>query len=273
MLLVLTLLLLTKITKLLAEGNSATINCGGFSIYWNRCPHFCWPVFLTLLGWIVLLRFSIHLSLSEAEVQLKHLLPPEYVTWQTRDRDHDVWPNAKTQRTTALFAEDLDTLDVLLDFHPSLIPSVRCVIGPRYILQHDNEPKHSERESWTTTIHPETRRTKSPAKVAWAPQSPDRKTLLEVTEYRFVLLVFSCYLICVRHCISEGNTVSLFFVIFTPAALVTLQTKTVWGAYKICFHSFSFHFRDSTECILHIHIVLLLTCTFSWSYLYTKVIL
>lgn len=35
---------------------------------------------LTLLGWMVLFRFSIHLSLSEEEVQLKHLLPPEYVT-------------------------------------------------------------------------------------------------------------------------------------------------------------------------------------------------
>ena len=29
---------------------------------------------------MVLLRFSIHLSLSDMDVQLKHLVPPEYVT-------------------------------------------------------------------------------------------------------------------------------------------------------------------------------------------------
>lgn len=49
-------------------------------------PHPGFSVGLTLLGWIVLRRFSIHLSLSEADVQLKHLLPPEKVTWQVRRR-------------------------------------------------------------------------------------------------------------------------------------------------------------------------------------------
>lgn len=33
--------------------------------------------------------FSIHLSLSEAEEQLKHLLPPEYVTYRKEDKKRD----------------------------------------------------------------------------------------------------------------------------------------------------------------------------------------
>ena len=36
---------------------------------------------LTLLGWTALLRFSIHLSLSDEDRQEKHLLPVEVVTW------------------------------------------------------------------------------------------------------------------------------------------------------------------------------------------------
>jgi hypothetical protein len=35
---------------------------------------------LTLLGWTALLRFSIHLSLSDEDRQEKHLLPVEVVT-------------------------------------------------------------------------------------------------------------------------------------------------------------------------------------------------
>lgn len=31
--------------------------------------------------------FSIHLSLSEAEEQLKHLLPPEYITYRNGQKE------------------------------------------------------------------------------------------------------------------------------------------------------------------------------------------
>lgn len=36
----------------------------------------------TLLGWMARRRFSIHLSLSAAERQEKHLLPVEVLTWK-----------------------------------------------------------------------------------------------------------------------------------------------------------------------------------------------
>lgn len=38
----------------------------------------------TLLGWMARRRFSIHLSLSAAERQEKHLLPVEVLTWKKR---------------------------------------------------------------------------------------------------------------------------------------------------------------------------------------------
>lgn len=37
---------------------------------------------ITLLGWMARRRFSIHLSLSAAERQEKHLLPVEVLTWK-----------------------------------------------------------------------------------------------------------------------------------------------------------------------------------------------
>lgn len=38
----------------------------------------------TLLGWMARRRFSIHLSLSAAERQEKHLLPVEVLTWKKK---------------------------------------------------------------------------------------------------------------------------------------------------------------------------------------------